>query len=204
VTVIPQVGQSSAALARIQRELGPGEKILWAGIPSKAALARSKIPVGLFGLVFFAFAIFWIVTARSMGSPATNSLFSYFWMFGIPFAAIGLWLVCKPAIAAISADSTLYGISDQRVMIVTKFPRYRVNSYAPSDLVNIDRRENSDGSGDIIFAQERSYSPQPWSDGISVGTTTSFEIPNKIGFFGIPEVRNVEALIHQFRTRTRP
>ena len=71
-----------------KRMLTQGEYVIWKGKPEKGRLfSRNDIVMIPFSLVWCGFAVFWFVSALSMGAPIP------FAMFGIPFICVGLYLV---------------------------------------------------------------------------------------------------------------
>ena len=76
--------------------LDDDEEILWQGRPSGGVVVRgSDIFESVFGLFFAGFAIFWISMASSMGAPRNApGIFQLFPLFGLPFLAVGLHMVC--------------------------------------------------------------------------------------------------------------
>lgn len=92
--------------------LQPDEHILWRGKPGKGNLLTQRdilfIPFSIF---WCGFAIFWLVTAISSGAPV------FFWVFGIPFVAIGLFMVFGRFIyTAYMRKCTAYVITSQKIL----------------------------------------------------------------------------------------
>jgi hypothetical protein len=161
-----------------QREMRPGEKLVWAERPRPGALAHAGLTTALFGIPFLAFALFW--TFMASGATASGGIGVVFPMFGLPFIGVGLWLVGTPLWAAQRAQSTIYAITDQRLVIMRTGATSEVQSYGPEDFDSLDRRERPDGSGDIVFRNENL---------IRRGRNATYVTNNKIGFFGVPNVR---------------
>lgn len=188
-----------------QRQLQPGERLVWTGRPRAGALAASRIFVSLFGVVFLAFSLFWITSAMrsaNMSGPAPMNLFP---LFGIPFALVGVGLVLWAPFAAIQARYITYAITDRRALVINEFPWMRVRSYGAGDLGVIERTERADGSGSVTFHQE--VRSEHHGEGLGIGLPTAVNLgPNraifvhhggrqtvtKSGFLGIPAVRTVE------------
>ena len=81
-------------------------------------------------------------------------------------------------------QSILYAITEKRVLIVIGSISYKGNtsqgqitSIAPINLREREIKIRKDGSGDLVFPSAKSK--------------------DKVGFYGIPEVRNVDSLIAQ-------
>lgn len=180
----------------LRNEMDDGEQLLWSGKPRPSRLAMQMLPVSVFGLFFGGFAIvldsfalgmilhagpaFSHGATSSSGTPAMAWIFP---VFGLPFVAVGLGMILSPLFAFRRAKTTVYGVTDCRAIIVTARRGKTVKSYRARDIDNISRVERSDGTGDVTFAHQYSYT----NDG-NRNTTT-------IGFFGIPEPREVEKMI---------
>ena len=68
--------------------LTPGEAILWKGRPQKGHLITAQdILMIPFSLFWCSFAFFWTFSALKSGAPFPFAL------FGLPFVAVGLYLV---------------------------------------------------------------------------------------------------------------
>jgi hypothetical protein len=190
----PHLGAERTA----QSELEPGEKLLWAGQPDPKRLALQSLPVVLFGIPFTAFAVFWIVNALNIGSnmPRTGA-FSFFPLFGIPFLLVGLGMLTSPWWAHRKGSQTVYAVTDRRLLIIKGGAARSVQSFDENSIGNIERVERSNGSGDIIFAQQ----VRDYGGGDGDARTSVVHI----GFFGIPDVRSVEKLVRDVTQRsTRP
>lgn len=191
-TVDPLTGRRIEPAAQtpeslISGELQPGEKLIWAGRPvNKGSFGRQHIAQALFGIPFLGFALFWTGMALTMTNASADTpwFFRYvFPAFGLPFIAVGLGLVSGPFRARFRAGRMLYGLTDRRLIL-------REDDYVRSltfDQVRmIERRDNRDGSGDVVVTEERT----------GTGRNSRLE---KIGFFGIAEPRKVEQAIRSAR-----
>ena len=76
-------------------------------------------------------------------------------------------------------------------MIIRTFPRSKIESWEPADITQLERTSKSDGSGNVIFAEEiRRHRESLLND----GTTTT---PR--GFYGVPDAKRVEEAIAKLR-----
>ncbi len=171
-----------------QREIDADEEILWAGRPNPARMSTRTLPVLLFGIPFTAFAVFWIVNAYNMGNSGPSfgpggGIGGFFPLFGIPFVLVGLGMLLSPLIAFHKGTQTVYAITNRRALIIEAGNSRSVKSYPFSNMDNLERVENADGSGDIVFLRETRRG--------SKGRTYT----EPIGFFGVPEVRAVERML---------
>ncbi len=82
----------------------------------------------------------------------------------------------------IRARSTVYAITNQRILIIKRGWFLRTASYAPADVQEIKRFNRDDGCGDVTFRVE-------W-----VGSGEDRE-KREIGFFGVDNAQRVEDLV---------
>ena len=169
----------------INRQLDPGEGLLWSGAPNPGRMALSALPVTVFGIPFTAFAVFWIWTAYSATSrsPLPGGPWILFPLFGTPFLLIGLGMLTAPLLASLAAGRTLYAVTNKRALIVSNLFSMTVKSYVHSEIHDVQRVERTDGSGDLYFANR------------DVVTQRGGLVRQRIGFIGIPDVKSVEQLI---------
>jgi hypothetical protein len=71
-------------------------------------------------------------------------------------------------------------------MIIRLFPRHKVETFAALDVGKLERTTSSDGSGNLIFSEE-----------IRRGTKGR-TVRTPRGFYGIQDVKTVEAAVHDF------
>lgn len=176
-------------------ELAPGERLVWADRPDPGRVRRRTWPRLLFGLVFAGFGLFWTSQAMAAGG--------FVWLFGLPFVAIGAGIATAPWWRPRQARATVYAITDQRIVIIRGWPSRRVQSFGPGDIDVIDRREQADGTGDLVFREEvraRRHAGQIWQEGPPYHRYRR----RRIGFFGIPDVRRVEAAVRALRDGRDP
>lgn len=89
--------------------MGPGEYVQWRGCPQKGNLVTGQdafmIP---FSILWCGFAIFWTILASRAG---------VFALFGLPFVAVGLYLVFGRFIwTALRRKRTVYVITNQKII----------------------------------------------------------------------------------------
>lgn len=94
--------------------LRPGERLLWAGRPDPSV---NFAPIDLFlvpfSLLWAGFAVFWEVSAVSMGAPL------FFALFGLAFVAVGAYFVVgRFFVKRYRKRQTSYGITDHRALAV--------------------------------------------------------------------------------------
>ena len=96
-----------------QYVLQKDEKIVWKGRPTPSRCASVGLFQSFFGIFFFGFAIVWTV----MASKAEEA--GFFPLFGIPFMAVGAWMVSGPLRHYRWGKRTYYAITNNRILIVT-------------------------------------------------------------------------------------
>jgi hypothetical protein len=175
-----------SAVARIEQELAPGERVLWTGQPRQGVRFRAAdiflIP---FSIAWLGFAIFWTTMAtritRPAGVPALNVIFP---LFGIPFILMGIYLtVGRFWLDARRRARTFYAITTYRIFALNPSRNGGTRSLDLKHLDEFTVTENRDRSGRIVFT------------------------PSNIRSFDeVPNIREVEAILrnaHQLR-RTVP
>lgn len=142
-------------------ELQPGERLVWVGRPIPARVAWSGAAPLLFlvGLFWTGAAIYWTLHAGATlihpprpGTPASSSEIAFV-LFGIPFLIVGIIILCMPFWAYRAAAGTVYAITSQRLLIISRARVRRVRSISSESVASIERRERAGGIGDLIFRQ---------------------------------------------------
>lgn len=188
----------SDAQQRAQSELQPGESLYWTGTADPRRSALMALPATLFGIPFAGFALFWITAAYhgtqglSKSGNSFTHVFSFFPLFGVPFLLVGLGVILAPLWVYLKGLSTVYAVTNQRVMIITGGSSRSVKSVTPADIVSVDHRERPDGSGDIVIL-----------------TTAQTRMNNsvsqvKVGLFGVSNVKEVARQVMNLHTQQHP
>lgn len=170
----------------IDSELELGEHALWMAQPDPRRLARQAIPAVIIGVFFGGFPAFGIVTAVSdIGNYATDfpGRYAFFPIFAMPFFLIGLAMTLSPLILYNFSKRTVYALTERRAIIVAGGFKTTVQSLYRADLETFQRKDHENGTGDIVFPRRCNAA----SDRTAAGTL--------VGFFGIPDVQEAEALI---------
>ncbi len=154
-----------------------GEAVLWKGQPGKGHLLTAQdifmIPFSIF---WCGFAIFWTATAFSTGVPI-------FWLFGISFVCVGLYITVGRFIwTAYIRRRTFYVITNKKIL---RKRGSRVDLLDLKTLPPMRTKAFTDGSGTITFGQPVYYR-RGYGD---AGAEALFSLEV------IPEVARVHALI---------
>lgn len=170
---------------RLLAELKPGESLVWTGQPNPRRYMRSAFAIWLFFVPWTAFSLFWIASASGFEWPRFSDGWSFFPLFGVPFLLIGLAGLSSPFYLRRKARWMIYGITTRRALAIEGIKSIKVKSYQASCIVNVERTEHPDGSGDLVLRKES------YQDGDGDRQTRDQ------GFFAIDEVRRVELLIEK-------
>jgi hypothetical protein len=169
-----------------QRDLLPGEHIIWEGRPATGLIFRPMdafmVP---FSLLWGGFAIFWNVMVWVTEAPWAMRL------FGLPFVVVGLYMIAgRFVIDSRSRARTRYLVTDQRVVIL-KTGGSSTKSLDIKRLPALELQERRDGSGTIRFGDAASpFGAYGWGIwGGNFDTTPQFA--------RIEDVRSVYALIRK-------
>lgn len=138
------------ASQKIQAQLSSGESLLWSGRPRQGVMFRgSDVFVIPFSLLWGGFAIYWEYTAYTSGAPA------FFLLFGGVFVVVGIYFIFGRFIAdSLTRRSTYYGVSNDRVLIVSEFPTSKTKSLGLTTLTDVTFTTKSDQSGSISFGAQ--------------------------------------------------
>ncbi len=140
----------------IKTHLQPGEEILWEG----QSLQQSRIALNKSGMLWLGFSILWVAMAIIMTSfiktaDATGMFFKLvFPLFGLPFIAIGIFMVfIVPAKQRKIDSSTYYYVTNERIIInIDTVKTHVFNSIYIKNLNNVHLTENQDNTCNIMFS----------------------------------------------------
>ena len=187
------------AQLRAQSELQSGETLYWTGVANPRRAAITALPAALFGVPFAGFALFWINATyhgtHAMSKSSSNAFtkgFSLFPLFGLPFLLIGLAVVLAPLWAYLKGRSTVYAVTNQRVMVITGDRSRSVKSYTPADIASVEHRERPDGSGDVLIRTNALTRTNNSTQPLSQAT---------VGLFGVSNVKQVANQVMTLHTQ---
>ncbi len=136
-----------AAYEVVQRELSRDEKILWVGQPDSGIKFQAEdIIMVPFSLFWAGIAFFWEYIALTSSAPF------FFKLFGIPFVLIGAYMVFgRFIVASILRKHTFYGVTNQRIVIITDWFSKNVQSIMLPNVPDINLKTKGKGKGTISF-----------------------------------------------------
>jgi len=179
---------------KIKSELLKDESILWSGRPRQGIIFRGPdafmIP---FSLIWCGFAVSFLFYAYEDGAPFI------FLLVGSIFSLIGIHLVVGRFITDIlRRKSTYYGVTNNRVLILSEFPTRKLKSLKLDSLSEISFAEKQDGSGSITLGLQ--YPRILWSHGEAWPGIEKLKIPM---FVLINDVKNVYEIINNARNMSK-
>src|SRR5262245_43215078 len=139
----------------LQSQLAPDERLIWFGQPRRGFVLRAiDVFVIPFSLMWGGIAIFAQVSVLTSDTTILSILFV------LPFFVVGLYLLFRRFILdAKRRGATCYGITNERIIIISTLFSRNIRSVDLRTLDVISLNEKSDGSGTITFglASRRYY-----------------------------------------------
>lgn len=183
------------------------ETIRWLGKPNPLHAAKKVWMVSLFGLIFGAFAFFIFSKMRSFGdtgftlsprpdpSPVFNLFFS---AIALVFAIVILRFVFAPLWEYLIALGRVYAITNERVLIIERFPSDDTKSYYPGDIKYIQVKGKE--IGDVTFNSEMKMVTQyEHQAGRDEPRAVRRKVRVSIGFFDLPEPNKAAAFLRELK-----
>ena len=173
----------------LYRELKPDEQLLWWGRPDprrRATSMRFTTQAVIYGVLSL-LMLFGIVSITGLLSTTSTDLLIplllLFLIFVFCLLMFSLFLLL-PRIVTSTLSRTVYGITNQRVLVITQGKRGpTTRSHTSSDFGPIERLESGEGWGDISYGRPRFMR----MNGIQIRVLDQLN--------GIPHVRMVEDLL---------
>ncbi len=136
----------------LKPNLSSGEKLIWTGKPKTGILLRSSdifmIP---FSLVWCGFVLVWETSVITTNVITTGAPF-FFKLLGIPFVLVGLYItIGRFFVDAKKRANTIYGITEDRIIIKSGIFSRDVNSLNIKNLSDITLNQKADNSGTITL-----------------------------------------------------
>ena len=146
--------------SRLLAELAPGETVVWQQSPARGAQAGARAFSWIFGLFWLGFSLFWF--AGALGAAQLGGFGLVFPLFGLPFIGVGIWLVfVLPRRQRRQFASTVYAVTDQRLIIFSSQPSRTVRSLPLGCVRSVSKRIRRNGTGDLYFGID----PAAWGYG---------------------------------------
>ncbi|MCU0432095.1 MAG: PH domain-containing protein [Bacteroidia bacterium] len=132
---------------QLKPHLIPNEVLVWSGKPKTGIIFRgSDLYLIPFSILWCGFAIFWETMVISSNAPF------FFWIWGIPFILVGLYLtVGRFFIDAKKRENTVYGLTNERIIIISGIFSRNVKSLNIKTLTDVSFTEKADRSGTITL-----------------------------------------------------
>jgi hypothetical protein len=131
----------------VRAPLPPGERVRWQGAPARRALARHVFHVRKIAL-YFAVLMAW----RALASVDEDPALPYFLAGAVPLALLGvLCLGCSLLLARITERSTVYAITDRRVVLRIGLVLQSTINIPFRQIVSASVKLHRDGTGDIAI-----------------------------------------------------
>lgn len=181
------VASPDPLLVDLRKELMPSERLIWSARPVAGRFGLKYFRIWLFAVPWTAFALFWTAMAYAgVSSDQDATLLSYaFPLFGLPFVAVGLGMLGSPFWIGRAGQRTIYGITDARIITLTRLAGLRVSSVDARQIGPIRRAEQKDGLGSLtIETHSTRDSDGDWR-------TESVDISD------VADVRHVERLVRE-------
>lgn len=141
----------------VENELESGERLVWVGQPKPYYFSKMVMPKFLMGIPFTSFAFFWTGMAIWMGfqAPAPIAFRLFFPAFGIPFILVGLFMLSSPLRNYRQLKTTLYAITDSRVIIFSGSRTINIQSHQLHQMSSTQRSVNRGGLGNLFFSTQQ-------------------------------------------------
>jgi Bacterial PH domain len=183
----------NASSSTIRGLLRPNERLLWEGKPDVWAYSmRGALYLIPFSLLWGGFAIFWEVSVLTSKAPW------FFAIWGVPFVAIGLYMIFGRILyARREAANTTYAVTDERVLIQSGVFRPRLTVLDLSDLPPLQLDDGGRGLGTVTIGA--SMSPIR----IPSGWPAMGMYARPPSFASIPDATKVFELLQDAKTEAR-
>jgi hypothetical protein len=178
----------------ISSELMAGEELLWSGRPDpqrKSVVSQARVFLVL-GWIYFllglALLILGFILLFAFGTSSVGGAILSTMIPGGIFFILGLVFLISAYDVYLTTKSTLYAITNRRAIVVRTGRYLRVISYGKRAIMQVQRFERPDGSGDLVF----SGSLFLYSNYSSNSNSAGYNLRRQVAFIGIPNVRAVE------------
>ena len=139
----------------LERELAPDEVVQWHGWQLGRIDPRTLVSY-IFSLPWTVFSLAWTGAAASaVGMTNHTGLGLLAWafpLFGLPFIAVGGWMLARPLVPLFERGRVLYVVTERRVLKLS-LGRELVVKTVPADRIGLsERRQQPGGTGTLSLA----------------------------------------------------
>lgn len=151
-TARPDNARMAQLRAALERELGSEETVLWHGW-QLGRLDPRLFGIYLFAVPWTAFSLMWtVLAAGAIGASGIGLVGIAFPLFGVPFIAIGCWMLARPFVPLWERGRVLYVVTDKRVLKLAQGRTLAINTVPTERIGLAERREEADGTGTLSLA----------------------------------------------------
>lgn len=170
----------------VQQHLTPVEKLLWSGQPPSGMLFG---PIDVFMVPF---SITWALLSIALEARVLSSSgIAATLLLGVPLTLIGFYLMFGRFIVdAKRRNNTFYGITNERVIVVSGLVNQSVKAMDVRTLTNVSITETANGWGTVTFGPPKAQNGRlPGVSGVGDSKALVFE--------EVPRVRDIYASIQE-------
>lgn len=157
LTAPPPPGNAVADQLRLalDRELGADEAVVWHGW-QLGRIEQRLFAAYLFAIPWTLFSLAWtgvafVAVASAEGGGAGPFAWA-FPMFGVPFIAVGVWMLSRPFVPLLQKGRVLYVVTTRRALKLHMGRTLVIDSVPADRIGRAHRREHRDGTGTIELA----------------------------------------------------
>jgi len=172
----------SALRARLQRELRPRERVIYAAVPSPWRTLLPGLALSATGVFvsYFLYRFGWIAITTMLHESAAGRWFGTFLTLGsIPFVLVALGCLAAPLYLWLKARRTIHAVTSARLLTVVDAPWRTVESLR-SEITSVRRLDRAGGTGHLLIGRGAARDA-----GGSAAEVSS-------GWWGIPDVKRAE------------
>ncbi len=202
--------QQQETEALLYAELEPEERIIWSGKPAQGAKNSNSptvvfiILASVFGGIGIAMLVVGFILLSIGRTKDATAAMTVMLILGGTFFSLAIMFSLFAIFLRFPLSGLTYAITDRRIISINSGNMRVVTSYGKADISSITRLERQDGTGDILFGQNKmggsgyNYGYQYNASGTSTNTygpRTSGALRSSGSLIGIPNVREVEHII---------
>lgn len=142
---------------RLNAELKTGEQVVWRATPAARWFSSESTSAFLFGLILIVFVsacAHHLLIGQSV-TVASDPMLIVAGMFGTVFLGLALLLLFTPLGERLRSRTTLYAITDRRLITIAGRSERTICSYRPEQLIELTRIDQPDHRGDILIGDRK-------------------------------------------------